>query len=39
MLNQSWGEETTVESPAGTSFSAPSEAFGPAALYLRKVRR
>jgi hypothetical protein len=33
------GEETTVESPAGRSFSAPSEASGPAVLYLRKVGR
>jgi hypothetical protein len=33
------GEETTVESPAGTRFSAPSEASGPAVLCLRKVGR
>lgn len=30
------GEETTVESPAGTSFSAPSEASSPAVLYLKR---
>jgi hypothetical protein len=33
------GEETTVESPAGTSFSPPSEVSGPAVLYLKKVGR
>jgi hypothetical protein len=33
------GEETTVESSMGSSFSAPSEASGPTVLYLKKVGR
>ena len=31
------GDETTVESPRRTTFSAPSEISGPTALYLKKV--
>ena len=31
------GNETTVESAKATSFSAPSEAFGPTVLYLKRV--
>jgi hypothetical protein len=31
------GDETTVESPRGATFSAPSEASGPTVLYLKKV--
>jgi hypothetical protein len=33
------GEEMTVGSATGTSFSAPSEASGPTVLYLVEVRR
>ena len=33
------GEETTVESPTDTSFSAPSGTSGPTVLYLKKVGR
>jgi hypothetical protein len=31
------GEETTVDRSMATSFNPPSEAFGPAVLYLRRV--
>jgi hypothetical protein len=31
------GEETTVDRSTATGFSAPSEAFGPTVLYLRRV--
>jgi hypothetical protein len=33
------GQQTTVESPKSTTFSAPSDASGPTVLYLRNVER
>jgi hypothetical protein len=33
------GQQTTVESPRSTTFSAPSDASGPTVLYLRNVER